>query len=119
MRVTAAVLYDTKKPVVVEDVELLEPGPHEVQVRWVANGVCHSDLHVITGDSPHPLPVVLGHEAAGVVEKVGPGVETDRKSTRLNSSHLVISYAVFCLKKKKKKQKRDNIVSNIGASKRA
>ncbi|PYN11351.1 MAG: alcohol dehydrogenase, partial [Candidatus Rokuibacteriota bacterium] len=52
MRVTAAVLYDTKKPVVVEDVELLEPGLGEVLVRWKANGVCHSDLHVITGDYP-------------------------------------------------------------------
>ena len=71
MRVTAAVLYETKKPLVIEDVELLEPGPHEVQVRWAANGVCHSDYHVINGDSPHPLPVVLGHEAAGVVERIG------------------------------------------------
>jgi Zn-dependent alcohol dehydrogenase len=67
MRVTAAVLYDAKKPVVIEDVELLEPGPHEVQVRWAANGVCHSDLHVMTGDYPHALPVVLGHVAAGGV----------------------------------------------------
>src|SRR6185503_19377632 len=41
MRVSAAVLYDVRKPVVIEDVELLEPGPHEVQVRWAANGVCH------------------------------------------------------------------------------
>ena len=88
MRVTAAVLYDTKKPVVVEDVELLEPGPHEVQVRWAANGVCHSDLHVITGDSPHPLPVVLGHEAAGVVEKVGPGVETVAPGDHVCSSYI-------------------------------
>jgi S-(hydroxymethyl)glutathione dehydrogenase / alcohol dehydrogenase len=88
MRVTAAVLYDTKKPVVVEDVELLEPGPHEVQVRWVANGVCHSDLHVITGDSPHPLPVVLGHEAAGVVEQVGAGVETVAPGDHVCSSYI-------------------------------
>jgi len=88
MRVTAAVLYDVKKPVVVEDVELLEPGPHEVQVRWAANGVCHSDLHVITGDSPHPLPVVLGHEAAGVVEKVGPGVETVAPGDHVCSSYI-------------------------------
>jgi S-(hydroxymethyl)glutathione dehydrogenase/alcohol dehydrogenase len=88
MRVTAAVLYDTKKPVVVEDVELLEPGPHEVQVRWVANGVCHSDLHVITGDSPHPLPVVLGHEAAGIVEKVGAGVETVAPGDHVCSSYI-------------------------------
>src|SRR6185369_15461003 len=76
MNAKAAVLYEVKKPVVVEDVDVLEPGPHEVRVKWVANGVCHSDLHVITGDYPHPLPVVLGHEAAGVVEKVGAGVET-------------------------------------------
>jgi S-(hydroxymethyl)glutathione dehydrogenase / alcohol dehydrogenase len=88
MRVTAAVLYDAKKPVVVEDVELAEPGPHEVQVRWVANGVCHSDLHVITGDYPHPLPVVLGHEAAGVVEKVGPGVETVVPGDHVCSSYI-------------------------------
>jgi len=88
MRVTAAVLYDAKKPVVVEDVELAEPGPHEVQVRWVANGVCHSDLHVITGDYPHPLPVVLGHEAAGVVEKVGPGVETVAPGDHVCSSYI-------------------------------
>jgi len=73
MRVTAAVLYDTKKPVVVEDVELLEPGPHEVQVRWTANGVCHSDLHVITGDSPHPLPVqaLLSTHRGGTCVVVG------------------------------------------------
>ncbi len=52
MKATAAVLYEVKKPLVVEDVEVLEPGPHEVHVRWAANGVCHSDLHVITGDYP-------------------------------------------------------------------
>jgi S-(hydroxymethyl)glutathione dehydrogenase/alcohol dehydrogenase len=88
MRVSAAVLYDVKKPVVIEDVELLEPGPHEVQVRWAANGVCHSDYHVITGDAPHPLPVVLGHEAAGVVEKVGPGVETVAPGDHVCSSYI-------------------------------
>ncbi len=49
MRATAAVMYEVKKPLVVEDVELLDPGPHEVQVRWVANGVCHSDYHLING----------------------------------------------------------------------
>ena len=74
MRVTAAVLYDTKKPVVVEDVELLEPGPHEVLVRYVASGVCHSDLHHITGALLTRSPCIYGHEAAGVVEAVGPHV---------------------------------------------
>src|SRR5262249_21733181 len=88
MRATAAVLYEVKKPVVVEDVEVLEPASHEVLVRWVANGVCHSDLHVITGDYPHPLPVVLGHEAAGVVEKVGPDVETVKPGDHVCSSYI-------------------------------
>ncbi len=88
MRVTAAVLYDVRKPLVVEDVDLLEPGPHEVLVRWKANGVCHSDLHVMTGDYPHPLPVVLGHEAAGVVEKIGPGVESVAPGDHVCSSYI-------------------------------
>src|SRR5712691_9786010 len=88
MRATAAVLYEIKTPVVVEDVEVLEPKAHEVLVRWVANGVCHSDLHVMTGDYPHPLPVVLGHEAAGVVERVGPGVETVKPGDHVCSSYI-------------------------------
>src|SRR5262245_6281762 len=88
MRATAAVLYEFKKTVVIEDVELLEPGPHEVQVRWTANGVCHSDYHVINGDYPHPLPVILGHEAAGVVERVGPGVETVKAGDHVCSSYI-------------------------------
>ena len=85
---TAAVLYQVKQPLVVEDVEVLEPGAHEVLVRWVANGVCHSDLHVITGDYPHPLPVVLGHEAAGVVEQVGAAVESVKPGDHVCSSYI-------------------------------
>ena len=85
---TAAVLYQVKQPLVVEDVEVLEPGAHEVLVRWVANGVCHSDLHVITGDYPHPLPVVLGHEAAGIVEKVGAAVESVKPGDHVCSSYI-------------------------------
>src|SRR5438094_559820 len=88
MNAQAAVLYEIKKPVVVEDVEVLEPGPHEVQVKWTANGVCHSDHHLITGDSPHPLPVVLGHEAAGVVQKVGAGVDTVQVGDHVCSSYI-------------------------------
>jgi len=85
---TAAVLYQVKQPLVVEDVEVLEPGTHEVLVRWVANGVCHSDLHVITGNYPHPLPVVLGHEAAGIVEKVGAAVESVKPGDHVCSSYI-------------------------------
>src|SRR5438445_3179523 len=88
MRATAAVLYEVKKPLVIEEVELLDPGPHEVQVRWVANGVCHSDYHLMSGDVPHPLPVVLGHGAAGVVERIGPGVESVAVGDHVCSSYI-------------------------------
>ena len=83
MQANAAGMYEVNKPLVVEDVEVLEPQAHEVLVRFVANGVCHSDLHVITGDYPHPLPVVLGHEAAGIVQKVGAGVESVKAVSEL------------------------------------
>ena len=59
----------------VDDLEVPEPGPGEVTVRVLASGVCQSDLHVVDGSSPFPTPVVLGHEGAGVVEHVGPGVD--------------------------------------------
>ncbi|HSF27290.1 MAG TPA: Zn-dependent alcohol dehydrogenase [Actinomycetes bacterium] len=70
----AAVLHRPGDPLVIEDVELTEPGPGDVLVRVEAAGVCHSDLHYINGDLVAPLPAVLGHEGTGVVEQVGPGV---------------------------------------------
>ena len=88
MKATAAVMYEVKKPLVIEEVELLEPRAHEVLVKWVANGVCHSDYHVINGDVPHPLPVVLGHEAAGVVVSVGPFVESVKPGDHVCSSYI-------------------------------
>lgn len=88
MNAKAAILYEAKKPLVVEDVDVLEPAAHEVRVKWVSNGVCHSDLHVMTGDYPHPLPVVLGHEAAGIVEKIGPGVESVQVGDHVCSSYI-------------------------------
>src|SRR2546422_6126549 len=88
MRATAAVLYEVKKPLVIEEVELLDPGPHEVQARWVANGDCHSDYHLMSGDVPHPLPVVVGHEAAGVVERVGSGVTSVKPGDHVCSSYI-------------------------------
>jgi S-(hydroxymethyl)mycothiol dehydrogenase len=59
----------------VEEIDLDEPGPGEARVRIEATGVCHSDLHVVRTGHNHPLPVLLGHEGAGVVEAVGEGVE--------------------------------------------
>ena len=70
----AAVLYESAKPLVIEEVEVLPPQAGEVMVRMKAAGVCHSDLHVMKGDLPMPLPIILGHEGAGMVEAVGPDV---------------------------------------------
>ena len=67
----AAVLREVNKPLVIEEVSHGKPGPREVLVRTVAAGVCHSDLHFQNGSYPYPLPSVLGHESAGVVEAVG------------------------------------------------
>src|SRR5262245_46675523 len=81
-------MYEVNKPLVVEELDVLEPGPHEVLVRYAANGVCHSDLHVMTGDYPHPLPVVLGHEAAGVIMKVGARLESVKAGDHICSSYI-------------------------------
>lgn len=67
--------YDTTRPLGIENVELDEVGPFEVRVRICAAGVCHSDLSVVNGDRVRPVPMVLGHEGAGIVEEVGPGVD--------------------------------------------
>ena len=68
----AAVLRTVGEPLALEQVELDEPGPGEVRVRIEAAGVCHSDLHYMTGDLPARLPIVVGHEGAGIVEALGP-----------------------------------------------
>ncbi|HZJ26240.1 MAG TPA: Zn-dependent alcohol dehydrogenase [Acidimicrobiia bacterium] len=70
----AAVLEEVGVPVGVADLEIRKPKPGEVLVRVVACGVCHSDLSIVDGSFPSPLPVVLGHEAAGVVEEIGVDV---------------------------------------------
>ena len=72
--VRAAVLRAPHAPLALETLELAEPGPGEVRVRYGASGVCHSDLHCVDGDWTVPLPLVLGHEGAGTVEASGPGV---------------------------------------------
>jgi S-(hydroxymethyl)glutathione dehydrogenase/alcohol dehydrogenase len=74
MKARAAVLFEIGRRFEVRDVEVQAPKAGEVLVRMAAGGVCHSDLHVTTGQIPARLPAVLGHEGAGVVADVGPGV---------------------------------------------
>ncbi len=87
----AAVFYGPNRPLEIENIDVDDPQEHEVLVRTAATGVCHSDLHFVEGLYPFPAPAVLGHEAAGVVEKVGSAV------TYLKAGDHVISCpSVFC-----------------------
>lgn len=87
----AAVLFETKSPLQVEDVEVSKPRAHEVLIRTLACGVCRSDLHFVDGAYPHPLPGIPGHEAAGIVEAVGEEVRTVKPG-----DHVVTCLSVFC-----------------------
>ncbi|HJF15721.1 MAG TPA: alcohol dehydrogenase catalytic domain-containing protein, partial [Enteractinococcus helveticum] len=66
--------YTDTQPLVVENLKLEEPGPTELLVKIEAAGLCHSDLSVVNGDRPRPVPMLLGHEASGIVESVGDAV---------------------------------------------
>jgi len=87
----AAVLREVGKPLQIEDVRIGKPGPHEVLIRTRAAGVCHSDLHFVEGKYPYPLPAVLGHESAGVVEQVGSEVRTVKVG-----DHVITCLSAYC-----------------------
>ncbi len=99
MKIKAAILnsmgakhpYATSKPLSIEEIDLDPPGPNEVLVKIAAAGLCHSDLSVINGDRPRPVPMALGHEAAGIVEEFGAGV-TDLKK----GDHVVMVFMPSC-----------------------
>ena len=99
MKIKAAVLnaigakapYVESKPLTIEEVELAPPGHGEVLVKIGGAGLCHSDLSVINGDRPRPMPMALGHEAAGVIEEIGEGV-TDLQ----RGDHVVLVFVPSC-----------------------
>ena len=99
MKIRAAVLetigapqpFDENRPLTIEELELDPPGDHEVLVQIRAAGLCHSDLSVIDGNRPRPVPMALGHEAAGVVKAVGAGV-TDLSP----GAHVVTVFVPSC-----------------------
>ncbi|OTP78436.1 Alcohol dehydrogenase [Caballeronia sordidicola] len=82
MKIKAAVLqamgatppYAVSRPLRIEEIDLARPGADEVLIKIAAAGLCHSDLSVINGDRPRPMPMALGHEASGVAEELGAGV---------------------------------------------
>lgn len=87
----AAILEAAGQPLVIDQLTVSKPGPHEVLIRTAACGLCHSDLHFIEGTYPHPMPCVGGHEAAGIVEEVGSEVRTVKKGDA-----LVTCLSAFC-----------------------
>lgn len=99
MKIKAAVLdrmaavppYAKSRPLTIRTVELDPPGPDEVLVKIAAAGLCHSDLSVINGDRPRPMPMALGHEASGVVEAVGPSVRDLQPG-----DHVVVVFVPSC-----------------------
>lgn len=88
MKTHAAVCYERNQPVVVEEIDLDPPQQSEILLRIAASGVCHSDLSVVTGIQTHALPEVLGHEGAGVIEAVGPGVTRFKEGDRVMLSFV-------------------------------
>ena len=99
MKTKAAVLYKTgapqpyaqSLPLVVGEIDLEGPRPGEVLVETVGAGLCHSDLSVVDGSRPRPLPMILGHEASGIVREVGPNVSEFKPG-----DHVVFSWVPVC-----------------------
>ena len=91
MKSKAAVLVEVGKPWEVREVDVRDPKAGEVLIRYVAAGLCHSDMHLMTGDLPVPLPYIGGHEGAGIIESVGEGV------TKVKAGdHVVCAFIPAC-----------------------
>src|SRR5262245_3789258 len=99
MKTRAAVLYEMgaprpyaeSLPLVIDEISLTKPGPEEVLVEIAAAGLCHSDLSVVDGSRPRPMPMVLGHEASGIVREVGANVREFA-----SGDHVVFSWIAAC-----------------------
>lgn len=95
----AAIFTEQNGPLSVEDVTPIDPGPRDVVVRITASGVCHSDLHVITGGLPMPPPAILGHEGTGIVEAIGSEVKGLAVGDRVIGSFIpACGTCWFCLR---------------------
>jgi S-(hydroxymethyl)glutathione dehydrogenase/alcohol dehydrogenase len=111
MKVKSAVLREPNKPLTIEELELAPPKEKEVLVKSAFTGFCHSDLHLMLGEIPIALPLAIGHEMAGVVEDVGPGVTKIKKG-----DHVVGTWMIPCGKCPQCLRGMGNICSgNFGA----
>lgn len=109
MTTKAAILWNIREPWSVEEVDLIDPGPGQVRVKLVATGLCHSDDHYVTGDMPGPLPLVGGHEGAGIVEAVGTGVTRTKVG-----DHVVLNFMPPCGYCLNCARGRSNLCMNVG-----
>ena len=91
MKIKSAVLREINKPLSIEELELEPPKEKEVLVKYIYTGFCHSDLHLMLGEVSVGLPRAIGHEAAGVVQEVGPGVTKLKKG-----DHVVCTWMIPC-----------------------
>jgi len=107
----AAVLEHIPGELVIDDVQIANVGPHEVLVQTTAAGLCHSDLHFIEGKYPHPVPTVLGHESAGVVEAVGSQVSYVQPG-----DHVISCISGFCGACRYCLSGRPNLCDKVGLS---
>jgi S-(hydroxymethyl)glutathione dehydrogenase/alcohol dehydrogenase len=89
----AAIVENLHEPLNVESVELGEPREGEVRVKLAASGVCHSDLSISRGFTPMPTPVIIGHEGAGTIDAVGPGVTSVKPG-----DHVILTWMYPCLR---------------------
>jgi NDMA-dependent alcohol dehydrogenase len=87
----AAVLTGVNEPWEIMEVDVRDPKENEILIRYVAAGLCHSDMHLMTGDLPVEMPYIGGHEGAGIVEKVGPGVSRVKQG-----DHVVCAFIPSC-----------------------
>ena len=88
MKTKAAVLHEVGKPMEIEELDLDGPREGEVLIRYTHAGMCHSDVHIVHGDLPARYPIVLGHEGAGIIEEVGPGVTRVRPGDKVVCSFI-------------------------------
>ncbi|XP_054741687.1 alcohol dehydrogenase class-3 [Anastrepha obliqua] len=105
----AAVAWEAKKPLVIEDVDVAPPKAHEVRIKIVASGVCHTDAYTLGGFDPEGVfPVILGHEGAGVVESVGEGVTAFKQG-----DHVIPLYIPQCNECKFCKSNKTNLCQKV------
>lgn len=109
MKIKAAVLRGVDQPFEIEELELAPPQAGEVLVKTVASGICHSDYSVAHGVLRSPYPVVLGHEGAGIVEEVGPGVTNVKPGDK-----IIASLTPSCGTCKMCKESKEYLCSQMG-----